>query len=1747
MCNKRYNIKINMKPNIYSVRLRKLPVGGSDILVKEFKSFEVPSITNFRLKFTKHISYIMGMSAFGIFSISLCSGIVYAAQDIQNNIYNLRNNTNNSNDTFYSRGNMTTYSSFGARFSQNYNNGTLIIGNNTKNPKSNSEHTFGSGGILGFITASFSAKEVYLTGNINTGNSFRTGGGTNLSFRATGDLNVNQAAITVRRAGLQNHTTTLNGRNIYIVGSRLNIENVNGGGMQIGTNSSNTSVVNISNTQLQINGGTLTIGNSRANVNIDSSSSINMTGGRLVINTSNRNSLSMNISGDIVNGRIKPTPNARSFRSFRAALGNNGQDFSANTVKLTDVNNSINANNVNIDTLEFVGPGTVFGNGDRNLTISSSNGNSINIKTITNPFFFFGKGFASRLTTNVSTTIDNIAHRNYTGGSQIIIDSQNADLEVKNMSFATNGIFGSQGLIELKGNNINIGSASSGSLNTIRANAKGAINADNIGFGSDVIGSIGHIDLTAKDDINIKNLSGRAANYMTATSTDGNIKVENLTFVQDICITNGCGGMVTLKADNGDVIVKSVLGGNDSEQGIRAGNFLIAEGQNFYGGAIKAYALPTAGSDSTLDLSKITGDVFIDNFNIRTGTFKASNFHLNNFSVSKSNSYSVVSVNIGKSFINSLQMDLGTSNFADGSDIRFTGGGSILNFNLIDARATSFTRMQNIDNTNVNTLNITQADFYMKNGIFNSITVKNGQTGFGIFNVTNDAKITGNAMNVNSLLHLKNGSIHSGRLEIVLNANNTDVNQDFSKYLKVGARSNEVLLMSKEELRNIIQEGKDKLGNTTGGSTSQSDYENASGTYITTSDNKHYLLLPDIKTHDEIINGKDQVENNGTLLIEQTALKKGTLGNYGTILLDSGAHYTGKSTALLTLEGNLDNYNKIDIGANSEIIMQGNFVNKGELIFRLQANTKDKNATDVKFGNLGIIGNATLDVSMGTPGAFRADILDMKSLQNLKLATMGADGKPVAADSDANTYRLITLTSGTINYVFTQGDYTTTFNKSNNNYTISTSKNNGNTCINNNCQTTGANGQTVQETYYTTNNANNPWDMDKALVNDKDGSKLWNGIGDIDNEGNYIHKLSQSDKQKECNNDYCGFANANASEAERGYNYAQERMKSAFSVSYNGASIDSKYLQVERVATENMIGFRVLRRDISNFKEGGQEKPLCAKGSSAFDCVLYMEAGGNNSWINAIKSETANSYDILKNLFYNDNSAVLFLLNIDQTLSSSRNLNYFLEVARTIDSTFKHISDLSSKSSSINILSMAMESSKVNRLTKISALHGVGSPIKNQEVLAFEAYQRNLKQAIEVAQMIKKRKKLSMNNYNSANSSSDKLSSYNGFMSEKNDSGIAIMNQNSLAQNFIVSAKYDGELGGDFLSEAEQSDAKPSDAKPKLRTAREHSMNLEPISPMESVWFESLSDLVANFNKREEYPNNIWINALGNLNFSSSGNSQLYGFNAGYDYYIKSIRTAIGGYGGYGYGVFKGGYNNFVSNNSNNIFAGLYSRTFIGNNEIDVTINSSFGFVNEELRSGVPNMPLLNLFGQRYGYNVLNIEGSASYGYAFNLSKGYILKPFLGFNYYVLQSSNINHDGKTASNFLVNTHNNVRHGFGAIIGVEGRKYWANQSYIFISGQFKQDVVLLKNNLNESGHATTQSGITNNGSDLGAIGSQNILYVSYAKANLQSSVFVTGGGELGLGRFYLNGSLNFQNAISDNSFGFGFNLGARVIF
>ncbi|MWV66334.1 autotransporter domain-containing protein [Helicobacter saguini] len=1455
----------------------------------------------------------------------------------------------------------------------------------------------------------------------------------------------------------------------------------------------------------------------------------------------------------------------------------------------SDSNNLTTKNNVKIEVVrihQLNGTSTP-------VELGIKAGGKIEINNLTNNhnFGIVSVAYNARLFTNADTYINSINHINRTGGSPFLIRVENGkNLYVGKTNFAENGLKGSVGRILLEGHDVTIGDANGRFSQVLDVTASGKLNVTNIGIErlsqADFIGFAvapeSYAAFRSEEEANVQNIIGFAHSQITIDSKK-DIRVENATFFSrdeqgnyyaDGCITDACRGLIQLSSNGGNVYMKHLAGGTSNESGIGAYNrFKVktTNGGDFYAGKIEAMSLATALNNGYLDLNEVDGNIYIDDLYMRNSTMYGDNFHMNNLTIWKGNAttsfcpswlpagwcnpdavpdpdskgaISRIEGSIGKSFINNLSLNIGTSNGADRAPLWFDCAGndgcnnnSILNINFANARATSYLNAESIRDINIEDIRIQGADVKLGNAIINNLESTRTQVGFGSDLFGGNTSVVANALNINETLHIKNSSKFAGSMKVDLNSTTGHTTtQNFDNYLKVDVDSNTLKRMNAGQIQDSITKAENTITTT--------NHKNQSGTYITTSDNKHYLLLPGIRDMSELNNYKSDnitATNAGNLLIEQTKIDKGFLNNYGIILVDNrclestgqclGNGVDGGKLEIVgglksgnNIDGGLNNYNTIDIGAGGAVAVNGKVNNYGTLMFRIQSdfNTFADKINGSRNGLLQVNGSITLDISPGSTGAFKADITDARSLNYLRLK---GEGRP-----NGNTqasYELIKASPGsniTINYTYTYGDYTTTFNHNGTNASIATKKDSNGACDNVNCQS-NVNGDTSQETKWTQGGLKNPWDMEKSEVDSNNGGKVEKPLGENMNNDSIlgrpndseikIEKPSQADKYADCkvngNDKYCGFGNdKNATEAERGYDYAIERMKNSFTITYQGGNIDGKYLQVEKVVTPQVIGFNVIKKEI--FNPSGSEIPLCNAESSSFDCVLYMEAGGNNSWINALKKESKNSYNILKDLFYNENSELLMLIQLDQSLAISRNLDYFLEVGRTLDTTMQHVSSLENKSSTLQTLNLAMDSAKSNRLARVAYFQ---SP--EYEALAFQEYRANVEKASELASQVRALR----NNY-----------AFNGNIESKGVKVASIESNNLESNNAVMDD-----------SDSNNPNAAHHPIISVAAVANHHS-NTETIydtadntdSNNNEAWFNTIADLIVRFSTRGENPNNLWANAIGNVSFSTTGSNQLYGFNAGYDYYSKLLHTAFGLYVGYGYGIFTGNNNGYISNNSQNLFAGIYTRTFIGNNEFDMTISASRGFVNESIQAQKRGFDLLDLFNQKYHYNVTNLEGNVTYGYAFILKKGYTLKPFLGASYYISTSTGYNR--QASGIFEIDTSDNARHAIGVNVGIEGRKYFKNQSYIFLNAQFRQDVYVLKDNLDSK--RLSSSNVSNTESNLA-------FTFDYRGDSLRSNMFVTAGGELALGRFYINTSLTSHTSVISKAFGFGANAGFRFVF
>ena len=131
----------------------------------------------------------------------------------------------NSSGNFYAK-NISTYAAGDTSFTANYQNGTLIFGNDKKEQGTQGVH-FGSGGFTGYVNGTWNTKEAYLTGHLGAGNNTGAGAGATLTFNTTENITAQGLNLDMW-SNTQGDTLTLNAQgNVTINNSTFKIKGSN--------------------------------------------------------------------------------------------------------------------------------------------------------------------------------------------------------------------------------------------------------------------------------------------------------------------------------------------------------------------------------------------------------------------------------------------------------------------------------------------------------------------------------------------------------------------------------------------------------------------------------------------------------------------------------------------------------------------------------------------------------------------------------------------------------------------------------------------------------------------------------------------------------------------------------------------------------------------------------------------------------------------------------------------------------------------------------------------------------------------------------------------------------------------------------------------------------------------------------------------------------------------------------------------------------------------------------------------------------------------------------------------------------------------------------------------------------------------------------------------------------------------------------------------------------------------------------
>ncbi|EDP3961280.1 autotransporter outer membrane beta-barrel domain-containing protein [Campylobacter jejuni] len=188
--------------------------------------------------------------------------------------------------------------------------------------------------------------------------------------------------------------------------------------------------------------------------------------------------------------------------------------------------------------------------------------------------------------------------------------------------------------------------------------------------------------------------------------------------------------------------------------------------------------------------------------------------------------------------------------------------------------------------------------------------------------------------------------------------------------------------------------------------------------------------------------------------------------------------------------------------------------------------------------------------------------------------------------------------------------------------------------------------------------------------------------------------------------------------------------------------------------------------------------------------------------------------------------------------------------------------------------------------------------------------------------------------------------------------------------------------------------------------------------------------------------NGFWANGFGGGNFLGD-NESVYGMSVGFDRKVGDD-IIVGGYLTYADSTLT---NNSISQDSDNLQLGLYSRIATGSHEFDIKGYTQFSFADQNR--------MINDSVQTSDFTQTFLGLSGAYGYVFNLNNGFAIKPLAGLNLYYSHTPDYTEEGLWAQH--VNSMDSFA--FSGDLGVEFRKFFDGGSYIYITPKIEQFFVV----------------------------------------------------------------------------------------
>ncbi|PZT47155.1 autotransporter domain-containing protein [Helicobacter valdiviensis] len=203
------------------------------------------------------------------------------------------------------------------------------------------------------------------------------------------------------------------------------------------------------------------------------------------------------------------------------------------------------------------------------------------------------------------------------------------------------------------------------------------------------------------------------------------------------------------------------------------------------------------------------------------------------------------------------------------------------------------------------------------------------------------------------------------------------------------------------------------------------------------------------------------------------------------------------------------------------------------------------------------------------------------------------------------------------------------------------------------------------------------------------------------------------------------------------------------------------------------------------------------------------------------------------------------------------------------------------------------------------------------------------------------------------------------------------------------------------------------------------------------------SDTPYDYYGTKTYQKSVWANAFGGANIVDGESGGLYGISFGADTMVND-NLLLGIYATYASSKIK---DKLSTQDSDNYQIGVYSSYRFNHSwELNSKIYGQIGDTKQDINLAG------NLNSSDFNRKFVGIN--TNIGKVFNLENGLFLKPFAGINYYYSNTPSYDEKGALPKHVESNTNNS----FSLELGLEARKYFNENSYLFITPKIEQYVV-----------------------------------------------------------------------------------------